>query len=434
MTVFNIYKSLVNDNILLPNLIKMIEAIYNTRSQDREDLINNWDKENLLKIKPTYLNGKEYYNEKEKQKEFDKKNQRQGETEQQKEIDSNIAGSIFELELNNFKIGIDEELEKTSQLHPLPKKMTRSKASLNLVKLESNQEKFKETNKKVKLAGKENYSESSIPEFLFRIKSFEALGFPQLDSFDWKRLYNEVCFDKQSNKHNSYNSNNNGDYTLKTINFDHHFKRSKILLQKIPFYLLFQHDELKEKQIKLQPKKDPNKKKTLILDLDETLIHSGSNINIRISNPNYDLSNSSDSNVNIDSYNQNEYKEVFPVNIRPGLDNFLKFASKHFELGIFTASSKDYADNILELIDPYNDIFSFRLYRNSCINFKSIFCIKPISLIENRTLDDIIIVDNNIMSFCDNLSNGYLIPSFYSDKADNELEKLEKYLEKLMIS
>jgi len=38
------------------------------------------------------------------------------------------------------------------------------------------------------------------------------------------------------------------------------------------------------------------------------------------------------------------------------------------------------------------------------------------------------------MSFCDNLSNGYLIPSFYSDKADNELEKLEKYLEKLMIS
>ena len=63
----------------------------------------------------------------------------------------------------------------------------------------------------------------------------------------------------------------------------------------------------------------PAKEYTLVLDLDETLLHY---------------------------YEKSEYEGE--LRMRPGADNFLKEMSQHFEIVIFTAAMQDYADWALE--------------------------------------------------------------------------------------
>jgi CTD small phosphatase-like protein 2 len=46
---------------------------------------------------------------------------------------------------------------------------------------------------------------------------------------------------------------------------------------------------------------------------------------------------------------------------------FLERASKQLELVVFTAGTKDYADKILDRIDPFRRTLSHRLYRDSCV-------------------------------------------------------------------
>lgn len=38
-----------------------------------------------------------------------------------------------------------------------------------------------------------------------------------------------------------------------------------------------------------------------------------------------------------------------------------------YEIVVFTAGTKDYADQILDFIDPEKSYFKKRLYRNDCI-------------------------------------------------------------------
>ena len=83
-------------------------------------------------------------------------------------------------------------------------------------------------------------------------------------------------------------------------------------------------------------------KKTLILDLDETLFHSSF---ILFENNDIIL------NVNFDGmiYNIN-------VLVLPGIDKFLENISKLFEIVIFTASLSNYASPLLDILDPENKI------------------------------------------------------------------------------
>lgn len=78
-------------------------------------------------------------------------------------------------------------------------------------------------------------------------------------------------------------------------------------------------------------KTPPKKEYTLVLDMDETLIHF----------------------EQVDDYGQ--------CLIRPGLFEFLHLMAEHFELIIFTASIQEYADWVLDNIDKDNCI-SHRLY------------------------------------------------------------------------
>jgi CTD small phosphatase-like protein 2 len=91
---------------------------------------------------------------------------------------------------------------------------------------------------------------------------------------------------------------------------------------------------------------------TLVLDLDETLVHCTVDA---IENP--DL-------IFPVTFNGTLYQ--VHVRKRPYLDYFLESVSKTYELVVFTASQSIYANTLLDLIDPERRI-RYRLFRESCL-------------------------------------------------------------------
>lgn len=54
------------------------------------------------------------------------------------------------------------------------------------------------------------------------------------------------------------------------------------------------------------------------------------------------------------------------VKKRPHLQTFLERAADMFNVVIFTASQSIYAEQLLDILDPYQKLISHRLYRESC--------------------------------------------------------------------
>ena len=93
---------------------------------------------------------------------------------------------------------------------------------------------------------------------------------------------------------------------------------------------------------------------------------------------------------------------------------------------VFTTSEKEYADAILNYLDPYRCYFDHRLYRGDCTVVNNYF-IKDLRIL-GRNLRDVGIVDNTLISFAFQVSNGIPIDSYYGGHSDNELMKLSSYL------
>ena len=167
----------------------------------------------------------------------------------------------------------------------------------------------------------------------------------------------------------------------------------------------------------LPPKSFTSKhKKTLILDLDETLVHSALKPFIN-TNPNFIL----------DIPFENQTQSIY-VLIRPYVEEFLLRTSSLFELVVFTASIPEYANPLLNRLDPLRRI-SHRLFRQHCI-YSNNFFIKDLSKI-NRPLNEMIIIDNNPISYVLNKDNGIPILSWYDDENDSELMKVLPFVEYL---
>jgi Dullard-like phosphatase family protein len=200
-------------------------------------------------------------------------------------------------------------------------------------------------------------------------------------------------------------------------NFDNYLTMSLRFLNMLPL-INWEHD-IKVKEISLPP---TIHKKTLILDLDETLIHS--DIDFYYQNHDYVLK------FKNDDFSEN----IIPLFVRPFMKEFLEFASNHFEVICFTASCKYYADAILDYIEKGKHIFSKRLYRESCLFIHPGIYIKDLSVLKDRDPQNIVIVDNSLFSFANNLSNGILISSFYNDSNDTVLYHLQNYLQDMILS
>jgi TFIIF-interacting CTD phosphatase-like protein len=90
------------------------------------------------------------------------------------------------------------------------------------------------------------------------------------------------------------------------------------------------------------------------------------------------------------------------VFLRPYLFEMLSRLQPYFDLCIYTASEKVYANAILDKFDPENLYFSRRLYRNLCtkttVGDRTVY-IKDLRCIEGYHIKDITIVDNSLLSF-----------------------------------
>ena len=161
-------------------------------------------------------------------------------------------------------------------------------------------------------------------------------------------------------------------------------------------------------------------KKVVLLDLDETLIHG--DFQEEYLN---DIDHPYDKIIKFTSLDEQEEVSV-GIFVRNGVQKFLEEISKIFDIGIFTASSKDYADAVINYLDPNNEFIKFRLYRNSCIKVNNI-SIKDLRII-GVDLKNIVLIDNNMYSFANQLGNGILINSFYYDKNDYDLFSVMSYL------
>ena len=94
--------------------------------------------------------------------------------------------------------------------------------------------------------------------------------------------------------------------------------------------------------------------------------------------------------------------------------------SSLFQIVVFTASENYYADPVLDYIDPKRTLISARLYRHHCSSTKHGY-LKDLRIIKNRTLSDILLVDNNIFGMALQLENGIPIVAYVGDDEDAEL-------------
>ena len=162
----------------------------------------------------------------------------------------------------------------------------------------------------------------------------------------------------------------------------------------------------------------PSSNKLILLDLDETLIHS-------------DFDNKyteHDSFIYVKDEDDNTSIKV-NINIRPNVELFLRKLALYFDIAVFTSSVKDYANAIINKLDNNNKIFKFVLHREHCFNYGNMFYVKDLRILEDYiSLEQVVIVDNNIFSFCNQIDNGILINSFFDDKTDDHLSNVYNYL------
>jgi len=147
-------------------------------------------------------------------------------------------------------------------------------------------------------------------------------------------------------------------------------------------------------------------RKTLVLDLDETLVHSSFTpvpceliLTLQLGN---------------------EEHKVY-VKKRPGVDLFLEKVAEFCEVVIFTASTALYANELLDQLDVHRTI-TYRLFREACSRFKEGY-VKDLSRL-GRDLDNVIIIDNLPICYALQPENAIPIKTWRNDPDDRELYDL----------
>jgi Dullard-like phosphatase family protein len=107
------------------------------------------------------------------------------------------------------------------------------------------------------------------------------------------------------------------------------------------------------------------------------------------------------------------------VAFRPHARQFLEAAAQSFELVVFTASQKSYADKVINALDPTGTLIEHRLYRQHCTECRGAF-FKELGLM-GRPLKQCILIDNSPISCACNTDNSVLIRSWYGCQKDQEL-------------
>ncbi|KAK8664609.1 hypothetical protein V6N13_084389 [Hibiscus sabdariffa] len=154
---------------------------------------------------------------------------------------------------------------------------------------------------------------------------------------------------------------------------------------------------------------------TLVLDLDETLVHST-------------LEPCDDADFTFTVFFNMKEHTVY-VKQRPHLHTFLEKVAEMFEVIIFTASQSIYAEQLLDILDPGQKLISRRVYRESCI-FSDGSYTKDLTVL-GVDLAKVAIIDNSPQVFRLQVNNGIPIKSWFDDPSDCALISLLPFLESL---
>lgn len=143
--------------------------------------------------------------------------------------------------------------------------------------------------------------------------------------------------------------------------------------------------------------------KTLVIDLDETLIHSfakggrlssGQMVEVKLNTP---VALAPSQGGQPASVLGPQHPILYYVHKRPHCDEFLRKISKWYKLVIFTASVQEYADPVINLLETEKKYFAERYYRQHC-TFRNGSYIKDLSTVE-PDLSKVMILDNSPVSY-----------------------------------
>ncbi|KAM0797473.1 NLI interacting factor-like phosphatase-domain-containing protein [Usnea florida] len=168
--------------------------------------------------------------------------------------------------------------------------------------------------------------------------------------------------------------------------------------------------------------------KTLVIDLDETLIHSlakggrmssGHMVEVKLNTT-----------VGYGGATLGpQHPILYYVHKRPHCDDFLRKVCKWYKLVVFTASVQEYADPVIDWLEQERKYFSARYYRQHC-TFRNGAYIKDLSSVE-PDLSKVMILDNSPLSYIFHEDNAIPIEGWINDPTDNDLLHLIPVLEAL---
>ena len=224
-------------------------------------------------------------------------------------------------------------------------------------------------------------------------KFIEKVNLDQYKCFNSINSYFNLIINKSKIKNNKNNSKKIPNKIVKKP-----LVISPSLYKKIQICVYVYYDNFKiilEKhkiKIPFLPPMDKNKfKYTLVLDLDETLVH------------------------------YIEEKDRHYVQVRPFAEYFISEMGKYFELVIFTSAEEEYANIVLEEIDK-NKVITHKLYRRH-VEYNDGLCLKDLDKI-GRDIKRVCIIDNDKNNFKLHVDNGIEIKEFLGEQDDNELDLL----------
>ncbi|CAL5999840.1 Nuclear_LIM interactor-interacting factor [Hexamita inflata] len=170
-----------------------------------------------------------------------------------------------------------------------------------------------------------------------------------------------------------------------------------------------------EQKIPVQIIQQP--KKLLVLDLDETLVHTSFQ---PVQNADFSVDILIEDAQTVQKFTGYVYK-------RPYVDEFLAKMKQQFEVIVFTASIQQYCDLVMDILDP--DKVIKKLYRTDC-TFQNGAYVKDLRRFETD-LSQVILMDNSALSCMMQPQNSIICPAFYDDKSDTYLQDIENLMEVL---
>lgn len=198
------------------------------------------------------------------------------------------------------------------------------------------------------------------------------------------------------------------------------------------------NDNVKSKDAKLPlPPMLPQDhgKMTVVLDMDETLIHSIFMKDIAHNIPGFPK------NGNISIHTTNEPMVIWKLKqqadmildiyggvvvfLRPGVHRFLYKLSEICEIVLWTAAEQEYADEILNCLDPHGELIPMcnRLYRNHTVEGRNKERLKDLRLL-GRDMKRTMLIDNSLVAVQAAPNNTLLVEDFFGDPNDEQLESI----------